>query len=175
MLVVEAIVVMVALLRWRERRQPSPAGEPPAGRIDRLTALRHPSGPALGDPPRRRSASSSAPSASSRQGSTPVQTDPEAWVGSGSDSVKELVALRAGTGFSSELGFSIEADDVTSTEVVAWIDAYARREMAAHPEALVRPDSLATIVSSITGAGPAGEDVVGTAVGGSRRRGGHAS
>jgi hypothetical protein len=93
------------------------------------------------------------------EGSTPIQTDPEAWVGSDSESVKELVALREGTGFSSELGFSIEADDVTSTEVVAWIDTYARRQMDAHPEALVRPDSLASIVSSVTGATPVGEDV----------------
>jgi hydrophobe/amphiphile efflux-3 (HAE3) family protein len=157
-LVVEAIVVTTSLLRWREHRSPSAPGEPTAGLVDRIT----------------RGATHLAPRWAVAiaavglvlgaaglvvEGTTPVQTDPEAWVGSDSASVKELVALRAGTGFSSELGFEVEADDVTSTEVVAWIDTYARRQMAAHPDALVRPDSLATIVSAVTGATPAGEDV----------------
>ncbi len=157
-LVVEAIVVMALLLVWREHRRPSVPAEAPHGVIDRLT----------------RSATRLAPRWAVAiaavglvigaaglvvEGTTPIQTDPEAWVGPDSTSVKDLVALRAGTGFSSELGFSIRADDVTSTEVVAWIDAYARRQMATHPDELVRPDSLATFVSSVTGAAPTGEDV----------------
>lgn len=157
-LVIEATLMMTSLLLWRERRSPSPAGDAPHGVIDRLT----------------RSATRLAPrwavgiaavglivgaAGLMVEGTTPIQTDPEAWVGPDSPSVKELVALRAGTGFSTELGFSIKADDVTATEVVRWVDAYARREIARHPDALVRPDSLATIVSSVTGAAPVAEDI----------------
>lgn len=157
-LVVEATVVMTLLLRWRERRSPTAAASSRAGVVDRVT----------------RGATGLAPSAAIAiaavglvlggiglvvGGTTPVQTDPEAWVGPESESVQELVALRSGTGFSSELGFSITADDVTADEVVAWIDSYARRQIAAHPEALIRPASLATIVSSVTGAAPSGADV----------------
>ena len=157
-LVVEAIVVTTWLLAWRERRRPSLAGKLPPGHIDRITRA------ATRLAPRWAVVIAAFGLAIGAAGlvvggTTPIQTDPEAWVGDDSASVQELVALRSGTGFSSELGFSIEADDVTATEVVAWIDDYARRQMAAHPEALVRPDSLSTIVSSVTGAAPIADDV----------------
>jgi hydrophobe/amphiphile efflux-3 (HAE3) family protein len=157
-LVVEAIVVTTALLLWRERRYPAAPTEVSQGRLDRLTTAATRLSPRWAVPITVVGLLIGG-AGLVVQGTTPVQTDPEAWVGEDSDSVKELVALRAGTGFSSELGISIEADDVTATEVVTWIDDYARRQMAAHPEALVRPDSLATIVSSVTGAAPVGEDV----------------
>ena len=157
-LVIEAIIVTTALLLWRERRYPAAATEVPPGRLDRVTtaATRLSARWAL---PLVLVGLSVGLMGLVRQGTTPIQTDPEAWVGEDSDSVRELVALRDATGYSSELGFSIEADDVTSTEVVTWIDAYARRQLAAHPDALVRPGSLATIVSSVTGTAPVGEDV----------------
>lgn len=157
-LVVEAIIVTTGILLWREHRYPVAAKDVPQGVIDRVTTAAT-----------RLSPRWALPIVVVGlvigiwglivQGTTPVQTDPEAWVGEDSAAVQELVALRDGTGFSSELGFSIEADDVTSTEVVQWIDAYARRQMEAHPDALVRPDSLATIVSSVTGTAPVAEDV----------------
>jgi uncharacterized protein len=157
-LVVEAIIVTTGVLLWREHRYPAAAKDRSQGVIDRVTTAAT-----------RLSPRWALPivvvglvigiSGLLVQGTTPIQTDPEAWVGEDSDTVQELVALRDGTGFSSELGFSIEADDVTSTEVVQWIDAYARRQMEAHPDALVRPDSLATIVSSVTGTAPVAEDV----------------
>jgi hydrophobe/amphiphile efflux-3 (HAE3) family protein len=157
-LVFEAILVMTALLLWRERRNPVRARESAHGVIDRVT----------------RAATRLAPrwaiviaaiglvigaAGIVVEGTTPIQTDPEAWVGSGAASVKELVKLREGTGFSSEIGLSITAADTTSSEVVGWIDTYARRLMELHPKALVRPDSPATLVSSVTGATPSGEDV----------------
>lgn len=157
-LVVEAIVVTTALLLWRERHHPSRPAVAHRGVIDRATAAAARLTPRWAIPLVAIGLLIGG-TGLVVEGTTPIQTDPEAWVGADSDSVKELVELREGTGFSSELGLSIEADDVTSTEVVAWIDAYARRQMAAHPEALVRPTSLATIVSSVTGSAPVGDDV----------------
>jgi hydrophobe/amphiphile efflux-3 (HAE3) family protein len=157
-LVVEAIIVTTGLLLWREHRYPAAAKDPSQGVIDRVTTAATRLSPRWALPIVVVGLTIGI-AGLVVQGTTPVQTDPEAWVGEDSASVQELVSLRDGTGFSSELGFSIEADDVTSTEVVQWIDAYARRQMAAHPDALVRPDSLATIVSSVTGTAPVGEDV----------------
>lgn len=157
-LVVEAIIVTTGVLLWREHRYPAAAKDRPQGVIDRVTASATRLSPRWALPIAVVGLVIGI-SGLIVQGTTPIQTDPEAWVGEDSDSVQELVALRDGTGFSSELGFSIEADDVTSTEVVQWIDAYARRQMEAHPDALVRPDSLATIVSSVTGTAPVAEDV----------------
>jgi predicted RND superfamily exporter protein len=158
-LVVEAIVLATSLLLWAERRSPTPAvPAAPPGAIDHLT----------------RSATRLAPRWAIGlaavgltlgvvglvvEGKTPIQTDPEAWIGEDSDPVRELTALREGTGYSTELGFLIEADDVTSTEVVGWIDTYARRQLANHPDALVHATGIPTIVSSVTGATPVGEDL----------------
>jgi hypothetical protein len=157
-LVIEATVLTAWLLLWRERRHATTPAPPPAGVIDRLT----------------RSATGLAPrwaigiaaiglvvgvAGMAVGGTTPIQTDPEAWVGPDSESVPELVDLREGIGFSAELSFAIEADDVTDTDVVTWIDAYARRQLAEHPDALVRAASLPTIVSSVTAAPPVTEDL----------------
>jgi hydrophobe/amphiphile efflux-3 (HAE3) family protein len=157
-LVVEATVTMSAVLQWRDRRHPVAPKTGTVGALDRVTRAATRMQPrwavvvaviglGLGA------------AGLAVEGTTPIQTDPEAWVGPHSPSVRELVALRAGTGFSSELGFSIRANDVTATDVVAWIDTYARRELAKHPDALVRATSLPTIVSSVTGATPVGSDV----------------
>lgn len=157
-LVVETTVTITAVLAWRERRHPGDRGRPSEGAVDRLT----------------RKATKLAPrwavliaaaglvvgvAGLAAEGTTPIQTDPEAWVGPDSPSVAELVELREGTGFSTELGFSIQADDVTSTAVVAWIDTYARRQLDRHGDALVRATSLPTIVSSVVGTTPIGRDV----------------
>jgi hydrophobe/amphiphile efflux-3 (HAE3) family protein len=157
-LVVEAILVMSALLLWRERRRPTTPVQPSHGVLDRLTRTVTRLTPRWAIPIAAIGLVIGA-AGLAVEGTTPIQTDPEAWVGADSDSVRELVHLRTGTGFSSELGFLIEADDVTDTEVVAWIDAYARRQIATHPDHLIRPSSLATIASSVTGAAPVTEDV----------------
>jgi hypothetical protein len=157
-LVIDATIVMTALLLWRERRLPTLPTSTRRGLIDRVTTSATRLAPRWALP---LAAVGLAIGAAGLvvEGTTPIQTDPEAWVGADSPSVKQLVALRDATGYSSELGFSIEADDVTHSEVVAWIDAYARRQMTLHPNALVRPASLATIVSTVTRSSPAGEDI----------------
>jgi uncharacterized protein len=88
-----------------------------------------------------------------------IETDPEQWVSSSSDAVDELEALRAGTQFSSELGVLVEADDVTTTEVVAWMQRWAAEQVAAYPNDLVRTTSLPAIAASVHGVVPDGEDV----------------
>jgi hydrophobe/amphiphile efflux-3 (HAE3) family protein len=156
-LVVEAIVVVTALLAWGERRGPT-ARRRGTGAVDRLAggvtrlAPRYATalavvGLALGA------------AGFAAEGGTPIQTDPEAWLGDDSNAVEGLEALRDGTGYSTELGFSIEADDVTDTEVVAWVDRFARRQLDAHPGALMHATALSTIVSSVTGAAPVREDI----------------
>jgi predicted RND superfamily exporter protein len=156
-LVVEAIVVMTAVLHRLERRSPTAAPRS-SGRIDRLaraaTGLRLRYAVVL-------AAVGVALAATGlvREADTPIQTDPEEWLGDDSAVVQELAALRDGTGYSTELGFSIEADDVTATEVVTWIDGFARRQLQAHPEELVHATALSTIISSVTGSAPVGEDV----------------
>lgn len=157
-MVVEAIVVVTALLRWADRRRPVAVVPRASGFVDGLTLGVTRMAPrwAIG-----LTAIGLALGAAGFvvEGSTPIQTDPEAWVGEDNATVRDLAALRDGTGYSTELALSIEADDVTSTEVVSWIDIYARRQLAAHPGALVHATALSTIVSSVTGTAPVGEDI----------------
>ncbi|MGV3760407.1 MAG: efflux RND transporter permease subunit [Actinomycetota bacterium] len=157
-LVVEATVVVTGLLVWRDRRHPLPAVTGGPGRLDRVTVRATRLAPRWAIPLAALGLVVGA-AGLAVEGRTPIQTDPEAWVGDDSASVGELVALRAATGFSSELGILIEGGDVTTTEVLQWVDAYARRQLAAHPDALVRPSSLASIASAVTGAPPVAADV----------------
>jgi hydrophobe/amphiphile efflux-3 (HAE3) family protein len=156
-LVVEAIVVVTALLTWLERAHPRPRSSR-VGAVDRVARA------ATTLAPRYAAALAVAGLALgivglAAEGGTPIQTDPEAWLGEDSAAVTELTALREGTGYSAELGFDIEADDPTSTEVVTWIDEFARRQLDRHPEALVHATGLPTIISSVTGVAPVGEDI----------------
>ena len=88
-----------------------------------------------------------------------VETDPERWVSQEAAVVDELDHLRESTGFSSELGITIEADDVTSDEVVTWMRNFAQEQLAAHPDELVRATSMPGIAEDVTGVAPLGEDI----------------
>lgn len=157
-MVIEAIVVTTGLLLWREQQRSTPAGHPGDGVLDRFARRSARLSPRWAIPVAAVGLMIGA-AGLAVEGTTPIQTDPEAWVGEDADSVRELVELRAGTGFSSELGFLIEADDVTSTEVSTWIDTYARRQLDRHGDALIRPSSLGSIVSAVTRSAPVAEDV----------------
>jgi hydrophobe/amphiphile efflux-3 (HAE3) family protein len=157
-MVIEAIVVVALILSMAERRRPTTPGPAPVGFVDRVVSR------ATTLAPRWAIALAAvglviAGAGFVVEGSTPIQTDPEAWVGDSGSSVQDLTALRQGTGYSTELDFSIRAHDVTSDEVVGWIDRYSRRELAAHPKALVHATSLPAMVSSVTGATPVGQDI----------------
>lgn len=157
-LVVEALVVTTGLLLWRERHHPTPPTPPVGGRVERTVARITSLGPrwAVGLTVAGLAVGIAGLAV---EGRTPIQTDPEAWVGADASSVQELTRLREGTGYSSELDLLVEADDVTSTEVVAWIDTFVRRSLAAHPDELVSGASFAGIASAVTGATPAAEDI----------------
>jgi hydrophobe/amphiphile efflux-3 (HAE3) family protein len=92
------------------------------------------------------------------EGDAPIETDPEAWVDQDGHAVEQLEGLREATGFSSEVDVLVEADDVTTPEVVAWMQAYADRQLEAHPE-LLRVTSMPAISAKILGDEATAKDV----------------
>jgi hydrophobe/amphiphile efflux-3 (HAE3) family protein len=75
----------------------------------------------------------------------PVQTDPERFIPQNSAVLQDLYHIRDVAGSSSELGIFVEARDVTSPEVLAWMAAFQDRMQNEHKE-LLRPNSLATLL-----------------------------
>ena len=92
------------------------------------------------------------------EGRMPIQTEPERWVSQSSPAVRELDALRTTTKFSDELDLLIEAPDVTSTDVAAWMERFGREEVARHP-ALIRADSFPAIATAVHGGSPTASDL----------------
>jgi hydrophobe/amphiphile efflux-3 (HAE3) family protein len=75
----------------------------------------------------------------------PVQTDPERFISQDSPVLQDLYSIRDVVGSSSELGFLVEAEDVTSPEVLAWMAAFQERLQREHKE-LLRSNSLAGLL-----------------------------
>jgi len=75
----------------------------------------------------------------------PVQTDPERFIPQDSAVLQDLYHIRDVAGSSSELGIFVEAKDVTSPEVLAWMAAFQERMRQEHRE-LLRSNSLATLL-----------------------------
>jgi hydrophobe/amphiphile efflux-3 (HAE3) family protein len=75
----------------------------------------------------------------------PVQTDPERFIPQNSAVLQDLYHIRDVAGSSSELGIFVEAKDVTSPDVLAWMAAFQERMQREHEE-LLRPNSLATLL-----------------------------
>jgi len=75
----------------------------------------------------------------------PVQTDPERFIPQDSAVLQDLYHIRDVAGSSSELGIFVEAKDVTSPEVLAWMAAFQERMQGEHKE-LLRSNSLATLL-----------------------------
>ena len=88
-----------------------------------------------------------------------VQTDPERFVPQDSPVLRDLYRIRDIAGSSSELGLMVEADDVTRPEVLAWMADFGERQRQNHPAELLTSESIASIVTGITGAPPTAEDV----------------
>ena len=93
------------------------------------------------------------------EGRMPIQTEPEAWVSPTGTAVKELHQLRDTTGFSDQIGFQVDADDVTSDAVVAWVYRFETTEQARHAGQLMEPASLPEIAGDVVGVTPTGDDV----------------
>jgi uncharacterized protein len=94
------------------------------------------------------------------EGRFTIQTDPERWIDQSSETVHDLQALRSVTGYSSELVILVEADDVTETSVLQWVDRFARTQVTRHPDVLAPGSSAAAVVANITGAPPGQEETL---------------
>ena len=75
----------------------------------------------------------------------PVQTDPERFISQDSPVLQDLYSIRDVMGTSSELAFLVEAEDVTSDEVLAWMAAFQERLQREHTQ-LLRSNSLADLL-----------------------------
>jgi hydrophobe/amphiphile efflux-3 (HAE3) family protein len=80
----------------------------------------------------------------------PTNTDYEELMPQNTPELVELRELRAIVGSGGTLEFMVEAEDVTSPEVLRWLEEYQDEALAQHPE-LVSVNSLSTVVSEATG------------------------
>jgi hypothetical protein len=156
-LLVAATLVPLAVLVLRERHWPTGTAAPPGGgRLERVVrwlcfALRRRLVPVVAV------GAAVIVTGLAVEGRFTIQTDPERWVAQDSTTVEELRRLREVSEFSSELVVLIEAPDVTSTEVLQWVQRFADAQVERHPAVLVRGASLAGVVADVTGA-PPGQD-----------------
>lgn len=88
---------------------------------------------------------------------TSVQSDPEKFVPQGSAAVRGLRQVRAVGGNSGDIGLLVEGD-VLRPDVLAWMAAYERDELARHPN-LLFSTSVASTVAQVTGSNPVPSDV----------------
>jgi hydrophobe/amphiphile efflux-3 (HAE3) family protein len=93
------------------------------------------------------------------EGRSEIETDPEKWIAQDSQAVQDLVGLRDATGFSSEVDILVDADDVTSPEVVAWMQEYAGRQLDRSGDELLRVTSLPQIANKVVGEEATAQDV----------------
>ena len=87
-----------------------------------------------------------------------VQTDPERWVPQDSPVLRDLYKIRDAAGSSAELNLLVEADDVTSDEVLAWMADFEARQIDSHPREVVTSGSIAFTLGSVVRARPVAAD-----------------
>jgi len=80
----------------------------------------------------------------------PKNTDYEQLMPQDITELREVRELRQIVGTGGDIRFMIEADDIASPEVLAWLKDYEDNEMALHPE-LISVNSPATLVSEAAG------------------------
>ena len=80
----------------------------------------------------------------------PVSTDYEEFMPQDIPELEELRELRQIAGSGGEIRFMIEANDVTSVEIMLWMQDYQQEELAKYPE-LLSVNSPAILVSQATG------------------------
>src|ERR1700730_12017719 len=155
--VIFAVVVFVplAFLVRRERRRPSPRAEPVQGGalLERGVRGLARAGRARVIPIILVGAVVVA-AGFAVEGRFTIQTDPERWIPPNGATAHSLQQLRAQAGVSSEVDFMVEAPNVLATPVAAWMDGYARQELAKHPKEFVQYASLGGVISSVTQGAP---------------------
>ena len=80
----------------------------------------------------------------------PTVTDYEGLVSQELEELNKLRELRGIVGSEGEIYFMVEADDVTSHEVLNWMQGYQEEALALHPE-LLSTNGLATLVAEAAG------------------------
>ncbi|HEX79084.1 MAG TPA: RND family transporter, partial [Dehalococcoidia bacterium] len=80
----------------------------------------------------------------------PVNTNYEELMPQTITELKELRELRQIIGSGGDIRFMVEADDVTSTEVLGWMKDYQEEALALHPE-LISVSSPASLVAGVAG------------------------
>jgi len=163
-IVIATVLLTSTSLAWRERRSPTPARDYTRGPLGRATV-------ALGSLPRAAAiplvviAAALFAGGALTEGRITVQTDPQKWVNQDSQVVKDLDYLADHTGTTSELGVYVQSNDVFDDQTVAFVDSFARQQLAKHPEELTNVSSLVTTVGfllDVPGAktvAPTGDDV----------------
>ncbi|WP_007511836.1 MULTISPECIES: efflux RND transporter permease subunit [Pseudofrankia] len=163
-IVIATILLTSTSLAWRERRKPTPARDYTRGPLGRATV-------ALGSLPRAAAiplvviAVALFAGGAVTEGNLKVQTDPQKWVNQGSQVVKDLDYLSDHTGTTSELGVFVQSNNVFDDQTVAFVDGFARQQLAKHHDDLTNASSLVTTVGfllDVPGAKtvpPTGDDV----------------
>jgi uncharacterized protein len=143
--VIADIVLTSSALGWREYRSPTDTGDYSHGALGRfvmkLGALPKATAPILAV-----AAVGIFVAGAFVEDSLELQTDPEEWVDQDSEVIEDLDTLRAETGSSSELGIFVEADDVFSDDVAAFVQGFANDQLAQYPEELLTASSIVTTV-----------------------------
>jgi hydrophobe/amphiphile efflux-3 (HAE3) family protein len=94
-----------------------------------------------------------------------IESDPERWVNQDTQVIHDIDALKREVGSSSELGIFVESDDVFDDETVAFVQDFARAELAERPDDLITASSVVTTIGFVidipgtTPMAPTGEDV----------------
>lgn len=158
-LVVVAVALPVSILAWREMRFPRAAKERDGRRLlERVVAgSMRVARPVI--VPLVVVSIGIAVAGLVVDGRFAIETEPEKWVSPSSTSVRDIEKLWDGAGFSTELGILVEADDVTRTDVVQWMQSWSARQVAAHPDQIVRSTSLPSIAASVHGVAPVQSDI----------------
>jgi hydrophobe/amphiphile efflux-3 (HAE3) family protein len=163
-IVVATVVLTTTSLAFRERRSPTPTKDYTRGPLGRTTV-------ALGSLPRVAAlplvvlAILVFAGGVFSEGKLQVQTDPEKWVDQSSQVISDIHYLRDHTGSTSELGNYIQSSNVFDDQTVAFVDAFARKELAAYPKDLTNVSSVVTTIGFLldvpgaTQVAPTGADV----------------
>ena len=77
----------------------------------------------------------------------PVQTEPERFIPQNSQVLKDLYYIRDTTGSASELGLMVQADDVLRPDILAWMQDFQKKQLAAHSQ-LLRANSLPALLTA---------------------------
>ena len=143
-----SIILPLAILGIREYKSPTKGADYQGGRLARLVVW-------LG----RLSPSAAVPlivlsiviftGGALTEGRLVLQTDPVQWVNQHSTVIRNLNALKAGTGSSSELDVYVRSPGAFSDPVVSFVDRFDRAQLASHGAQLLPPADIVAVTSEL--------------------------